>query len=203
MARARCALDAKRNAERLAEIKSAILAQKRVSARLADRIAREFLKREKELYNSGIDAAQVLNEIIDSLDSALSEKENYGIALSVLDKYSGRTDIPDIPDTQVDEAIARYRDLLFIKQEFGLKPEEEEEFLALKEFLERIGKLPVESDEGENWAEIFAARAEPVPSGVEELETFIDVPDEVRLVKFIEVSARVGKTASLLEGLGL
>jgi len=187
--------------ERLAELKSAILAEKSISARLADRIAREFLKREKELYNSGIDAALVFNEIIDSLDSALSENENYGIALSVLDKYSGRSDIPDCPDSQVQEALARYRDLLFIKQEFGLKPEEEEEFLALKKFLENIGKLPVESEEEENWTEIF--RAKPGPSDVEELEILVDVPEEVRLVRFVKLCSRARKTARILEVMGL
>lgn len=150
------------------------------------RIAREVARRYRSFEENGIDVAAVLSEVADNLDSALTVEENVGLALDVLDKYAraGPAASP-APDTQVEEARRRYLDLLWIKKEFGLSEEEEEELKALQEFLEKIGKLPSEAVEEENWREIFGAGAVPVKAPVElveiEAEAWLPEPGSVRL----------------------
>jgi hypothetical protein len=187
--------------ERAASVKERLLRSTKISAKCADRIAREFAKREKELYNNGIDAEQVLNEIIDSLDSELSERENIGIALDILNRYA-RADLDtesyDFTSEQVDYAIERYKDLEFLKKEFGLSPEEEEEFKALTQFLEKIGKKPVTQEE-ENWQELFKPKpiaASTLPVECEEVECEVWIPEKVALRAFKEL---VQSTKKLLD----
>jgi hypothetical protein len=187
--------------ERASSVKERLLKSAEISAKCADKIAREFVKREKELYNNGIDAEQVLNEIIDSLDSELSDNENIGLALDILNRYA-RVDLDtesyDFDSEQVDYAIQRYKDLEFLKREFGLSPEEEEEFKALTHFLEKIGKKPVKEEE-ENWLEIFKPKpvaANALPIECVEIECEVWVPEKVTLRAFKEL---VQSTKKLLD----
>jgi hypothetical protein len=145
------------------------------------RIAREAAKRYRALEESGIDAAAVLSEVADSLDSALTVEENVGLALDVLDKYA-RLEPGVAPDTQIEEARRRFLDLIWIKKEFGgLSEEEEEELKALEEFLEKYGKLPAEPEE-ENWREVLRAGAAPAVELIEvEAEAWLPEPGSVRL----------------------
>jgi hypothetical protein len=187
--------------ERASSVKERLLKSAEISAKCADKIAREFAKREKELYNNGIDAEQVLNEIIDSLDSELSDNENIGLALDILNRYA-RVDLDtesyDFDSEQVDYAIQRYKDLEFLKREFGLSPEEEEEFKALTQFLEKIGKKPVKEEE-ENWLEIFKPKpieANALPLEYVEIECEVWIPEKVTLRAFKEL---VQTTKKLLD----
>jgi hypothetical protein len=148
------------------------------------KIAREAAKRYRALGENGIDVVAVLNEVSDNLDSALTVEENVGLALDVLDKYA-RLEAAAAPDAQIEEARRRYLDLLWLKKEFGLNEEEEEELKALEEFLEKIGKLPSEAVEKENWREVFGAGAVPASAPVElvevEVEAWLPEPGSVRL----------------------
>jgi hypothetical protein len=178
--------------ERAGSVKERLLKSAKISAKCADKIAREFAKREKELYNNRIDAEQVLNEIIDSLDPELSDNENIGLALDILNRYARvdfETEPYDFASDQVDYAIQRYEDLEFLKREFGLSPEEEEEFKALTQFLEKIGKKPVREEE-ENWLEIFKPKpivSSATPIEVVEVEVEVWVPEKVTLRAFKEL----------------
>jgi len=149
------------------------------------RIAREVARRYAVLERGGIDVAAVLGEVADNLDSALTAEENVGLALDVLDKYARTEPGGAAPDTQIEEARRRYLDLLWIKKEFGLSEEEEEELKALEEFLEKIGKLPSETVEKENWREILRPSAAPTPVKVPveliEIECEVWLPERVRL----------------------
>jgi hypothetical protein len=189
--------------ERATSVKERLLKSAKISAKCADKIAREFAKREKELYNNGIDAEQVLNEIIDSFDSELSDNENIGLALDILNRYA-RVDFEIEPydfDNQVDYAVQRYKDLEFLKREFGLSPEEEEEFKALTQFLEKIGKKPVKEEE-ENWLEVFKPKpiaANALPVECEEVEVEVWVPEKVTLRAFQELVQSAKKLLGDLE----
>jgi len=191
--------------ERTTSVKERLLKSAKISAKCADKIAREFAKREKELYNNGIDAEQVLNEIIDSLDSELSDNENIGLALDILNRYA-RADLDtesyDFDSEQVDYAIQRYKDLEFLKKEFGLSPEEEEEFKALTQFLEKIGKKPVNEKE-ENWLEIFKPKpvaTDALPIECVEIECEVWVPEKVTLKAFKELVQSTKKLLDDIEG---
>jgi hypothetical protein len=148
------------------------------------KIAREAVKRYRALEENGIDVAAVLSEVSDNLDSALTVEENVGLALDVLDKYA-RLEAAAAPDTQIEEARRRLLDLLWLKKEFGLSKEEEEELKALQEFLEKIGKLPSEAVEEENWREVLNPAAAPLKAPVElvevEVEAWLPEPGSVRL----------------------
>jgi len=192
--------------ERTTNVKERLLKSAKISAKCADKIAREFAKREKELYNNGIDAEQVLNEIIDSLDPVLSDNENIGLALDILNRYA-RVDLDTesygFENDQVDYAIQRYKDLEFLKKEFGLSPEEEEEFNALAQFLEKIGKKPITEKE-ENWQEIFKRAPKPImanalPIECEEVECEVWIPEKVTLRAFKELTQSTKKLLDDIE----
>lgn len=191
--------------ERASSVKERLLKSAKISsARVLEKIAREIAMREKELYNNGIDAEQVLNEIIDSLDSELSDNENIGLALDILNRYARvdfETEPYDFDNEQVDYAIQRYKDLEFLKREFGLSPEEEEEFKALTQFLEKIGKKPIKEEE-ENWPEIFKPKpvvANALPVECEEVECEVWVPEKVTLRAFQELVQSTKKLLGDLE----
>jgi hypothetical protein len=85
-----------------------------------------------------------------------------------------------------------------LKREFGLSPEEEEEFKALTQFLEKIGKKPVKEEE-ENWLEIFKPKpvaANALPIEYVEVECEVWVPEKVTLRAFKEL---VQTTKKLLD----
>jgi len=183
-------------AARLKRVNEVARALARVDYRAAQVIAGEFVKREKELYNRGVDAHQVLNEILDSLDSELSPGENINIALRILDRYAREREsaMPDsLERSQAQEALARYEDLLFKREAGGLSEEEELELKELERFLRLSGALKLQRDEpAVEWTQLLRASA----SEYDVIEVDVDLPDKVTLLRRVEAVAQ--RAVSLL-----